>query len=118
MGLQKDVSKRKGYIMNEDKLILQELQNLKELVKELKDTTKNQEKRIVELEASQSITDLRFNQIMDILNKLNDKTIPSLTKEIEELKNKPGKRYEQIITGILGAIFGAIGGIIAKMFLK
>ena len=118
MELQKDVSKRKGYIMNEDKLILQELQNLKELVKELKDTTKNQEKRIVELEASNSITDLRFAQIMEALKKLNDTAIPYLTKEFEELKNKPGKRYEQIIAGILGALCGAIGGVIAKMFLQ
>ena len=104
--------------MTDEKLIQQELQNLKELVKELKDTIKNQEKRIVELEASQSITDLRFRQIMETLNKLNDTTIPGLTKEVEELKNKPGKRYEQAITGILGAIFGAIGGAIAGLFFK
>lgn len=104
--------------MNDEKLIQQELQNIKEIMKELKDTTKNQEKRIVELEASQSITDLRFSQIMEILKKLNDKTIPGLIKEIEDLKNKPGKRYEQIISGIIGSIAGAIGGVIAGIFLK
>lgn len=104
--------------MDENSLIKQDIANIKELLKELKDTTRNQEERIVILEKSKPVTDLQFKQIMESLNKLNNTTIPNLTKEIEELKNKPVKRYDQAVTGILGAIFGAIGGAIAGMFLK
>lgn len=106
--------------MDENKLLVleQDIRNMKELIIELKDTAKNQEKRIVELETSKSITEMQFKQIIESLNKLNNDTIPNLTKEIEELKNKPIKRYDQAVTGILGAIFGAIGGAIAGIFIK
>lgn len=104
--------------MDDNSLIKQDIQNLKEQLKEIKEISKNQEVRIIELEKSKSVTDLQFKQIMESLNKLNNTTIPNLTKEIEELKNKPVKRYDQAVTGILGAIFGAIGGAIAGMFLK
>lgn len=106
--------------MDENKLLVleQDIRNMKELIIELKDTAKNQEKRIVELETSKSITEMQFKQIIESLNKLNNDTIPNLTKEIEELKNKPIKRYDQAVTGILGAICGTIGGAIAGIFIK
>lgn len=89
----------------------------KELV-ELKKISNDQEKRIVELERNGTKVDIQYEQIMQILNKLNDTTIPNLTVQLEELKNKPVKRYETIVGGILGAIFGAVGGAIAGIFLK
>lgn len=106
--------------MDDNKIILiqQDIQNIKEIIKELKDTTKNHDERIIELEKSEITTEMQFEQIMTLLNKLNNETIPSLIKEVEELKNKPIKRYDQAITGILGAIFGAVGGAIAGLFLK
>ena len=55
---------------------------------------------------------------MQTLKTLNEKTIPNLTAQIEELKNKPAKRYDQAVTGILGALFGAAGTMIANMFFK
>lgn len=110
--------------MEDSKLLLleQELKNYKiatdKEINELKKITEVQEKRIVQLELNNAKTDVQFEQIMNTLTKLNEKTIPDLIAQVEELKNKPAKRYDQAIGGILGAIFGAIGGAIAGMFLK
>lgn len=110
--------------MEEPKLLLleQELKNYKNAVdkemNELKKTTEAQEKRIIQLELNNTKTDIQYEQIMNTLTKLNEKTIPDLIAQIEELKNKPVKRYDQAVGGILGAIFGAIGGAIAGLFLK
>lgn len=110
--------------MEESKILLleQELKNYKNNTEkefnELKQLTSEQEKRIIQLELNNAKTDVQYEQIMNILNKLNEKTIPDLIAQIEELKNKPAKRYDQAIGGILGAIFGAIGGAIAGIFLK
>lgn len=110
--------------MDDSKVLLldQELKNYKltteKELKELKRITEAQEKRIVQLELNNAKTDVQFEQIMNTLNKLNEKTIPDLIAQIEELKNKPAKRYDQAIGGILGAVFGAVGGAIAGIFLK
>lgn len=86
-------------------------------IEDLKKITDNQEKRIIQLEKANAKTDLQYEQIMQTLNKLNEITIPNLTAQIEELKNKPVKRYDQIVTSILGAICGAIGGYIVGLFI-
>lgn len=111
--------------MNEDNKILlleQEFKNHKELtekqIKELNKKIEMQQQEIIELKMQNTKTDVQYEQIMQILNKLNEKTIPDLINQIEELKNKPAKRYDQAIGSILGAIFGAIGGAIAGIFLK
>lgn len=110
--------------MEDSKILLleQELKNYKlaadKEINELKQVSSEQEKRIIQLELNNAKTDVQYEQIMNILNKLNEKTIPDLIAQIEELKNKPVKRYDQAIGGILGAIFGAIGGAIAGIFLK
>ena len=103
-------------------LIKQEFKIYREItdkaINELKKVTEEQEAKIIQLEKDNTKTDLQYDQIMQILNKLNDTTIPNLTAQLEELKNKPVKRYEAIVGGILGAIFGAVGGAIAGLFLK
>ena len=103
-------------------LLKQEFKSFKELTEKqidsLNKVTDEQEKRINELERNNTKTDLQYEQIIQTLNKLNDTTIPNLVAQIEELKNKPVKRYETVVGSILGAIFGAIGGAIAGMFLK
>lgn len=75
-------------------------------------------KRISKLETTKEKTDYQFNQIMDSLKKLTDTTIPKLTNQIEELKNKPVKRYDQAISSIIGAVFGAVGALIASMLIN
>lgn len=110
--------------MDESKLLLleQQFKNYKETtdreLKELKYISSEQEKRITQLELNHTKTDLQYEQIIKTLNKLNDTTIPNLVAQIEELKNKPVKRYETIVGSILGAVFGAIGGAFAGLFLK
>ena len=107
--------------MEESKILLleQQFKNYKETtdreLKELKYTLTEQEKRISQLELNHTKTDLQYEQIIQTLN---DTTIPNLVAQIEELKNKPVKRYETVIGSILGAIFGAVGGAIAGLFLK
>ena len=103
-------------------LLKQEFKTFKEITeKQIDSLTKvadEQEKRIIELERNNTKIDLQYEQIIQTLNKLNEVTIPNLVAQIEELKNKPVKRYETIVGSILGAIFGAIGGAFAGMLLK
>ena len=76
------------------------------------------EKRLLALEISKEKTEYQYEQIMDTLKTLNDVTIPNLVSQIEELKNKPVKRYDQAISSILGAFFGSIGTLIATWLFK
>ena len=75
------------------------------------------EERIKKIETSKQKTDFQYEQIMETLKKINEQTIPSLIKEIEELKNKPVKRYDQVITVAISTSVGAIIGFIINMFL-
>lgn len=110
--------------MEDNKLLLleQSFKNYKEITdkqsEELKRVTQEQEKRIIQLEMNNTKTDLQYEQIMRTLNKLNEETIPNLTVQLEELKNKPAKRYDQIIGSVLGGIFGAVGGVIAGLIIN
>ena len=110
--------------MDDNKLLLleQNFKNYKETtdkqIEELKRITDEQEKRIIQLEMNNTKTDLQYEQIMRTLTKLNEVTIPNLTAQLEELKNKPAKRYDQIIGSILGGIFGAVGGVIAGLIIN
>ena len=74
--------------------------------------------RLREIEMSKQKTEFQYEQIMESLRTLNDKTIPKLTAQIQELKDKPVKRYDQAVSGILGAIFGVVGTIIANTLFK
>lgn len=109
--------------MENDYLLLkQQFESYKEItdrtINELKRNLEDYDKRLLTMEKSKEKTDFQYEQIMDTLKKLNEVTIPNLTAQIEELKNKPAKRYDQVVTGIIGAIVGAIGGAIANTFIK
>lgn len=111
--------------MNTDvsyELLKQDMENHKaqseKAIEALQNTIANLEQRMSALETTKEKTDFQYEQIMATLNKINDKTIPNLVSQLEELKNKPVKRYDQAITSVFGAIFGAIGGYLASLFLK
>lgn len=87
-------------------------------IDDLKKEVATQDDRIRVIETSKEKTDYQYEQIMETLNKLNNVTIPGLTAQIEELKNKPVKRYDQVISGILGAITGAVGSYIVNLLFK
>ena len=56
---------------------------------------------------------------MDMLKTLNEKTIPNLSKQIQEIKDKPNQRYNTVITSIISAIVGGtVGYVINKIFGK
>lgn len=118
--------------MENDKSIVKLEQGLIKLEQEFKDYKavkdkeifdleqefKDHEKRIKEIETSKQKTDFQYEQIMGALKKINDETIPSLIKEIEELKNKPVKRYDTIVTSIITGIVGAFVGAFASLFFN
>ena len=89
----------------------------KEKVDTLLVETKEQEKRISQLEMNNTKTDLQYEQIMKTLNKLVEQTIPQLSKEIQEIKEKPVKRYETVVVGIIAAVAGGIGTFLLNMVL-
>ena len=90
----------------------------KDKVDNLMITTKEQEKRITQLEMNNTKTDLQYEQIMKTLNKLVEQTIPQLSKEIQEIKEKPVKRWETVVVGIIGAIAGGVGTAIVNLILN
>ena len=90
----------------------------KQKIDRLENITERQEERIQMLERSNDKTDLQFEQIMKTLDKLNNVTIPELTKEIQAIKDKPAQRYNTIVTTTIGAIIGAIIGFLANNFIK
>ena len=110
--------------METEKLLLQIEQSFKDHkeisdreIANLKISLEKMEQRLKDVETSKQKTDFQYEQIMETLQKINDKTIPSLITEIEELKNKPVKRYDQIITVAISTIFGAILGFILNIIL-
>lgn len=105
-----------------------EISLLKEQLKNYMFTTNNElnritekieahDKSIKEIEMTNAKTEFQYEQIIKSLEVLNEKTIPNLAAQIEELKNKPVKRYDQAITAILGAIFGAVGTFIVNLII-
>lgn len=110
--------------MEESKILLleQEFKNYKQQsekkMDELTQQINDNNRRILAIEKSKEKTDFQYEQIMEMLNKISNVTIPNLTAQIEELKNKPIKRYDTAISAILGSLFGAVGVIIAGLILK
>lgn len=75
------------------------------------------QERVTDLEAKGEKTDFQYEQIMKMLDKLTEQTIPELSREIQALKSKPAERYNQIITSIIATVVGAVVGFIfSKLF--
>lgn len=88
-------------------------------IKKLELLMDEQEKRIQIIERSKEKTDYQYEQIMDMLKTLNEKTIPNLSKQIQEIKDKPNQRYNTAITSIISALVGGtVGYVINKIFGK
>lgn len=76
--------------------------------------------RVGNLEAKSEKTDFQYEQIMKMLDKLTEQTIPELSREIQALKNKPVERYNTIVGAIISAIVGRCNWFYSKqnIFLK
>lgn len=73
--------------------------------------------KVGNLEAKSEKTDFQYEQIMKMLDKLTEQTIPELSKEIQALKNKPAERYNTIVGACISAIVGGIiGFIVSRIF--
>ena len=94
------------------------LENLMERVKKIEDSedrTNYIRDRIYErlevLERKEAATSVEYGHI---LNRLDD-----MTKDIREIKDKPTKKYELIVTTIITAVIGTgIGALIMWFFSK
>lgn len=99
---------------NNYELLKQQIENFisitKEQIKSLKDENKSLKDKIDILDKQSTKTDVQYSNIIETLNKL--------TTQVEDLKEKPAKRYDTMIGSILGAICGAVGGAIAGFFIK
>lgn len=114
-----------GQIITESEQLLllkQEMENHKQIAEEqinrLQEQVSGLDVRVKEMEMSKQKTEYQYEQIMQSLKTLNEKTIPNLTAQIQDLKDKPVKRYDQAISGVIGAIFGSIGTSIVNLLIK
>lgn len=106
--------------MNEQELLKlkTDCELYKSKIDKLEKTTDKQEERIQALERSNAKTDFQFEEIMKTLDKLNNVTIPELTKQIQEIKDKPAKRWDTLVVGILGAIAGGVGTFLVNLLTR
>lgn len=75
------------------------------------------QERVTDLEAKGEKTDFQYDQIMKMLDKLTEQTIPELSREIQALKSRPAERYDKVVTSIISTVVGAIVGfIVSKLF--
>ena len=105
--------------MNEQELLKlkTDCEIYKQKIDRLEKEITSQEQRISELEKRSEKTDFQYEQIMKMLDKLTEQTIPELSKEIQAIKNKPAERYNTIVASIITACVGAVVGFIfSKLF--
>lgn len=89
----------------------------KNKVDRLEEETAKIQERVNQLETKGEKTDFQYDQIMKMLDKLNEQTIPELSREIQAIKSKPAERYNQVVMTIITTGVGAIiGFIFSKLF--
>ena len=86
----------------------QKIEHILNQITEFKKEHESYEKRLTKIETSREKTEFQYEEIIKTLNKLNDTTIPNLIKDINELKNKPVKRYESIVSAFISGIVAII----------
>lgn len=105
--------------MNEQEFILlkADCEVYKSKVDKLEVEATELQERIGRLEANGEKTNFQYEQIMKMLDKLTEQTIPELSKEIQAIKNKPAERFNTVVTSVITALIGAIVGYIcSKLF--
>ena len=93
----------------------------KNKVDDLVAETKEQEKRISSIERENAETTFQYKSIIEKLDKLEksfEKTISTFRDEIKEIKEKPTKRYETIVTAIITGVIGIVTGFLGSRIFK
>ncbi|MBR4892783.1 MAG: hypothetical protein IKZ35_02245 [Clostridia bacterium] len=101
--------------IDEMKEVVNSIYSLTEAIHSLKESTDKMNEKMEKLEEKTHQTP-PCQHTHDFENMKN--SITKNTDDIEEIKSKPGKRWELVITSLLTSIIAAIGGYIAGVFLK
>jgi len=73
-----------------------EMENLTTRIDKIEKKVEKQGERLTEIEKDNSVQAYQFKQIMDILAELK--------ADVTELKNKPNKRWDLVVTTLLGGL--------------
>lgn len=73
-----------------------EMENLTTRLDKIEKKVEKQGERLTEIEKDNSVQAYQFKQIMDILAELK--------ADVTELKNKPNKRWDLVVTTLLGGL--------------
>lgn len=87
---------------------------MEEQIKELKEQNKDFEKRLTSIETSREKTEYQYEQIMDAIKKLNEVTLPNILAELESIKNRPAKRWDNVINAAIAGIVAIIVSLLFK----
>ncbi len=77
-----------------------------EALKELKITIENLSQRVIDLESDKKLQTFQYEQIL--------KTLEELKTDINELKDKPNKRWDLIVTGLISAAVAYFASLFVK----
>lgn len=77
-----------------------------EALKELKNTVDKIDKRVIDLETDKKLQTFQYEQIL--------KTLEELKTDINELKDKPSKRWDLVITGLISAAVAYFASVFIK----
>jgi len=73
-----------------------EMENIITRIDKIEKKVEKQGERLTEIEKDNSVQAYQFKQIMDILAELK--------ADVAELKNKPNKRWDLVVTTLLGGL--------------
>ena len=87
--------------------------NIEQLALKLQETTDRSlrnEGRIKKLESENAVLHQLATSVAVMAEQLKtmNQSVSTLTSEVEELKEKPGKRWDSLIGVIIGAVAGAV----------
>ena len=87
-------------------------------LQETKDRSLRNEGRIKKLESEHDVLQKLATSVAVMAEKINtmNGSISTLTDEVEELKEKPAKRWENVVGQIIGIFIAALAGFMLAKF--
>lgn len=86
-------------------------------LQEVTDRAERNEGRIEKLESENTVLHQLVTSVAVMAEQLKamNKSVTTLTSEVEELKEKPGKRWDALVSNI---IWGVVGAVLAFLLAK